>query len=113
VEKGLFMVRRNFLSTAQAIAFVALALQMWPLVGRYALEVLDVRTWSRGVWLSANVAAILLLLTISRVPGVVSELRGRREEFLKSQSKAKAVEELRCRRQAIAEINKSRRNRIY
>ncbi|MCI0332052.1 MAG: hypothetical protein L0228_02350 [Planctomycetes bacterium] len=60
------------------LAFVTLLFQVFPSLWNGLVWSFDLRNWSRGAWMSANVAIVLVLFSIRFGPDLYREWRGRR-----------------------------------
>ena len=61
---------RPWLEIVLATSVVALAIQLFPSLGTLILRGIDVRNWSRATFFLANLAVLVVLLSVRYFPGV-------------------------------------------
>lgn len=57
------------------LAFLALVIQVFPSAWRSLVWAVDVRNWSRGVWMTLNFGVVLVLFGIRFGPGLLDASR--------------------------------------
>jgi hypothetical protein len=64
-----------WLEIALAVTSLALVLQLYPAIGTWILNQIDVRTWSRTTWFVCNAVFVSLLVAVRFVPDVLARIR--------------------------------------
>ena len=96
-----------------ALAMLALLVQLFPQVGRFALWALDVRNWPRSVWFIGNLGILLLLVGLRFGPQLVEEWKSRRDRLAVEATQKHRQQELKEQREALERLKQAQRRRIY
>ena len=71
----LTLAKLPWLEIALAVTSLALVLQLFPSIGTWILNQLDVREWSRTTWFVCNALFVAVLVAVRFVPDVLARIR--------------------------------------
>ena len=94
-----------FLELLLAVAILVLAWQLVP--------ALDFSKWSRGGWMVANAGILATLVAVRFMPDAFFDWRERQDKRMHDQGNLTARQKAKERREALEQIRKSRKRRIY
>lgn len=95
------------------IAVLSLVLQLFPTLWRGTVGALDLRNWSRSVWIAANVILLLMLVAIRYLPTMILDWRERRVRKTASQAVLEKQKKMKDQREQIERLRQARKRRIY
>jgi hypothetical protein len=79
----------------------------------FGRSIIDVRKWSREVWLGLNVGVLLVLCGIRFGPGLCREWRERRTRLTIEREQPEKQRQLREQREMLERLQRGRTRRIY
>lgn len=101
------------LETLLALAFAALALQVFPSLWSGLLWAIDPRHWSRGGWLGLNLAIVVALFGVRFLPQLFEDWRQRRSLAAQTREKRQKQQQAKEHREAIERLRRGRSRRMY
>lgn len=95
------------------LTFIVLLFQVFPSLWFAFTWCIDVRNWSRGVWLGLNACAVLALCGIRFGPDLYKEWRERLARLAIERDKQEKQRQLTEQREMLERLQRSRGRRIY
>ncbi len=94
------------------LACFALLLQFFPSLWFRLIWVVDVRNWSRSVWVGLNVGAVLVLCGVRFGPELYKEWRERRARLAIEREKQEKRRQLAEQREMLERLQRGRARRV-
>jgi hypothetical protein len=95
------------------LAVLVLLFQLFPSLWIGLVRSLDVRNWSRSVWMMLNLGVVLALFSIRFVPGLCSDWRERRMRVAVEHEKRAKQAALKEQRETLERLKAGRARRLY
>ena len=95
------------------LAFLALLFQVFPALWFGLLWAVDVRNWSRGMWMGLNVAIVFALFGLRFGPELFDQWRERRARLTNEHEKHEKQRHLKEEREMLERLKQARERRLY